>query len=144
MDRQKPRACDNGVQELRLKREPSPNRPLQYASAAWLILLVVASLWSEAKFALHTHRGDNELRHRLLHVVGFGSTALWFLFLSRTGRQQLAFLLGVFCLGLGLELIQCLIYRNTFEWWDLRDDFWGITLAFVLFRIFARGKEKRK
>jgi hypothetical protein len=129
---------------VRLKLDSFTNRRLQYASVIWLLLLVIGSLWGDAKFALHTHRGENGLRHRILHVLGFGFTALWLLFLSRSGRQQILVLLGVFCLGLSLEVIQSLTYRNAFEWWDVRDDLYGIIVGFVLFWVWSRGREKQK
>jgi hypothetical protein len=129
---------------VRLKLDSFTNRRLQYASVAWLLVLVVGSLWGDAKFALHTYRGENGLRHRVLHILCFGSTALWFLFLSTSRRQQLLVVLGIFCLGVILEVVQCLTYRNAFEWWDVRDDCYGIILAFVLYWVWSRGRGKTK
>jgi hypothetical protein len=141
---QKGRLATMRVSKVRLKLDSPTSRRRQYASVAWLLLLVLGSLWADAKFTLHTYRGENGVRHRVLHVLAFGSTALWFLFLSRNGRQQLLVLLAVLCLGAALELIQSLTYRNVFEWWDVRDDFYGIVVAFMLFWAWSRWRGKQK
>lgn len=107
-------------------------------------MLIVGSLWADAKFVLRTHRSDSELRHRALHFVVFAATALWFLFLTKAGRRQWFALAGLICLGAGLELIQSFTYGNIFEWWDLRDDLYGVVLGFVLFQLYVMWRAKYK
>ena len=47
--------------------------------------------------------------------------------------------IGVFLLGLSLEYLQHLIYRNPMEWRDVRDDTLAILAAFALYQ-FARWR----
>ena len=107
-------------------------------------MLIVGSLWADAKFALHTHRSDSELRHRAFHVVAFAVTSFWFLVLAKTARRQWLTLAGVIVLAAGLELIQSFTYGNVFEWWDLRDDICGAVLAFIMFQLCSSWSAKYK
>lgn len=79
----------------------------------------------------HTH-------HRPYHFISFGATALLFLLISNTRRQEWTSVFAVFGLGLILEALQCLLFDGYMEWWDIRDDALGISITFLLFRMADR------
>ena len=54
--------------------------------------------------------------------------------LSRSGGQTSTAVLGIFGLILAIEISQHLLYKNPFEWWDVRDDTIGVTAAWMLTR----------
>ncbi len=41
---------------------------------------------------------------------------------------------GCFCLVVAIETSQHLLYKNVFEWWDVRDDTIGVAFAGMLIR----------
>jgi type II secretory pathway component PulK len=53
-------------------------------------------------------------------------------------RQQIRSALAVFLLGLSLEYLQHLIYRNPMEWWDVRDDGLAILAAHAIYQFTRR------
>ena len=54
--------------------------------------------------------------------------------LGRNARQASTAALGIFCLAVAIETSQHLLYKNRFEWWDVRDDTIGVALAWMLIR----------
>jgi len=81
-------------------------------------------------------------RHRLIHFVAFGSSFLVLSLLAARRREELEAagkLMSIACI---VELSQYFIYshRQVFEWWDVRDDAIGITVAFVLVQIARRAR----
>jgi hypothetical protein len=95
---------------------------------AWLLLLIVGSLQPSRPGAVLAH-------HRGLHFLSFGGVALLLLLLARTRYQEIRAVLGVCLLGLSLEYMQHLLYRNPMEWWDVRDDTLAVLAAFALYRL---------
>ncbi len=57
---------------------------------------------------------------------------------SRNWRQEIRIAVGICLLGLSLEYLQHLFYRNVMEWWDVRDDTIAVLVAVVLHRL-GRG-----
>ncbi len=114
-------------------RRHLPQRWLRVIAVPWTLCLIIGSLSPDSvKETIGTHS-----YHRPFHFLAFGATALLFLLISNTRRQEWISLAGVFALGLTLETVQCLI-DGYFEWWDLRDDALGIFFAFALFRVADR------
>jgi hypothetical protein len=114
-------------------RRHIPQQLLRVIVVPWTLCLIVGSLLpDDVKESIGTHS-----HHRPYHFIAFGATALLFLLISNTRRQEWISVGGAFALGLSLETLQCLL-DGYFEWWDLRDDALGILLAFALFRMADR------
>jgi hypothetical protein len=70
--------------------------------------------------------------HRLFHFATFGTTALSLLLLGRNLLEEVNAVAFTAALGLGIEVTQHLIgFSLVLEWWDVRDDFFAITAAFL-------------
>jgi len=111
-----------------------PQRFLRVIAAPWVLCLIIGSLSpNSVKDRIGTHS-----YHRLYHLVAFGATALLFLLISNNRRQEWASVWGVFALGVILETLQHRIFGSVLEWWDMRDDAFGILIAFALFRMTDR------
>ncbi len=111
-----------------------PRRFLQVVAVPWVITLIIGSLSPDyVKDSIGTHS-----YHRLFHLASFGATAFLFLLILNTRRQEYIAAAGVFALGVTLETLQHLIFGSEFEWWDVRDDFLGILIALVTFRVLDR------
>jgi hypothetical protein len=95
---------------------------------AWLLLLIVGSLQP-------ARLGPGVALHRGIHWLAFAGTAFLLLLLSRNRRQEIRSAIGVFLLGLSLEYLQHLIYRNPMEWRDVRDDTLANLAAFALYQL---------
>jgi len=115
-----------------LKREQIIGRVAQ----AWLLLLVVGSL-GPARPGPVVGLG----LHREIHWLAFGGAAYLLLLLSRTRRQEMRAIFCTCLLGLSLEYLQHLIYRNVMEWWDVRDDALAILAAYALYRMYSRYRQ---
>jgi hypothetical protein len=100
---------------------------------AWLLLLVVGSLQPARPGPVH-------LFHRELHWVAFAGAALLLFVLSRSRRQAIWSTIAVCALGFSLEILQHLIYRNSLEWWDVRDDSLAVLAAFVGYQFILAPK----
>jgi hypothetical protein len=73
--------------------------------------------------------------HRQIHWLAFGGAALLLLLPARNRRREICAVLAAFLLGLSLEYLQHLIYRNPMEWYDVRDDGLAILAALALYRL---------
>lgn len=80
--------------------------------------------------------------HRIWHFGVFGSTALLLLVQANDLRGRMFAALGAFGLGLSLESLQCQIFGNAFEWWDVRDDAIGVLGAILVYRLILRFSAK--
>ena len=111
-----------------------PQRFLRLIVLPWTLCLIAGSLspsYVKERLGTHTH-------HRPYHFISFGATALLFLLISNTRRQEWVSVFAVFGLGLILETLQCLLFDGYMEWWDIRDDALGISITFLLFRMADR------
>ena len=99
----------------------------------WLTLLVVGSL-QPARPSLVTSF------HPEIHWLAFASTAFLLFVLSRNPHQEIRRAIAVIVLGLSLECLQHLLYRNPMEWWDVRDDVLSVLAAFALYHFLGAPK----
>jgi hypothetical protein len=103
----------------------------------WVATVIVGSfLPAEAKRAIGTQSGvhlnsNPGWPHRAWHIGTFGFTALLVSLACREPRQRFWMLTGVFGLGLGIEVTQPVVFGSQFEWWDMRDNGYGIAATAV-------------
>lgn len=101
------------------------------AAIVWIAGLVLGSL---QPYRLLANNQNPSIPHRIQHAVTFGVAALLLFLLSQSGKQEWLAGLIVFCLAVAIETAQHLLYRNRFEWWDVRDDTIGLLVAALLIR----------
>jgi VanZ family protein len=102
---------------------------LRLIATLWIAGLVVVSLqpWRP--------EGESQsIVHQVLHLVSFGAAGLMLFALSRNSKQIRTAALAVFCLAVVIETSQHMLYKNAFEWWDVRDDTIGVLLGGILIR----------
>lgn len=110
----------------------------------WVVCLIAGSLLpGEAKIVIgssrlseqHLQRASvqtGEWKHRAFHIAGFGTTALLFLIIARTGTGELLSMAGVLGLGVAIEYAQVLIFANRLETEDIRDDAYGVAVVYAV------------
>jgi hypothetical protein len=103
------------------------------------VLRRIATLWIAGLVAIslqpwRPHGESQSIVHQLWHLVSFGGAAAMLFTLSRNAKQVLTAALGIFCLAIAIETSQHLLYKNAFEWWDVRDDTIGVAFAWMLIR----------
>jgi hypothetical protein len=77
--------------------------------------------------------------HREIHWIGFAVGALLLFAISATRRREIQGVISMLLLGFLLEFGQHLVYRNSLEWWDVRDDAVAILAAFGLYQLTRWG-----
>jgi len=104
-------------------------RGLRLLAIIWIVGLVAVSLqpW-------RPHGESRSIVHQVWHVFSFGVAAVTLFALSRNARQVSTAALAIFCLAAAIETSQHLLYKNVFEWWDVRDDTIGVAFAWMLIR----------
>ena len=128
-------------------REPAASvsrfRPiLRRIAPFWVCGLVIGSFlpgsWKrELGTQPYTPFHAVSFQHRVVHVATFGLTALLFLALAEGRRGQVKAVAGAVLLGLAIEAGQHAVGLSAvLEWWDLRDDFWAVAGAAVVFGIW--------
>lgn len=73
--------------------------------------------------------------HRCLHVAAFGATAMLLIFAAPNRRREVTGALCALAFGTLIETIQPLVFGNVFEWWDVRDDAFGVLAALAVARL---------
>jgi len=101
----------------------------------WIALLTAASL-QPARLALFKGL------HRELHWVAFAGAALLLLCMFKTRWREFLGICLVFLLGISLEVLQHLMYRNCLEWRDIGDDGLAILAAFALYHLTGAWKPR--
>ena len=118
-------------------RTALPPPVLRIVTWLWIALLIVGSLQPARPGVVTGH-------HHVIHWLAFAGGALLLFLLSRTRGQEILRALGIFFLGVSLEVLQHLIYRNPLEWRDVADDALAILLAFALYRLAGARKFRSK
>ena len=104
----------------------------------WIAALVIGSfLPPQTKQWLGTRSAEDSsvspsLAHRCWHIAGFGSAALLASVTTRVPRALALQSAGLLALGAAIECLQMLIFAAELEWWDIRDDGYGI-IALTIF-----------
>ena len=111
----------------------SPIVLIRIVTIAWLTFLIVGSLQPARPSVVKSV-------HREIHWLGFAGPAILQFIVSRTRRQEVLSAFAIFLLGLSLEVLQHLIYRNSMEWLDVRDDGLAILAAFALYHLAGACK----
>lgn len=83
---------------------------------------------------------DLKIRHRLIHLLAFGSSYFLLSLLAWNRREELETAGEVLAVGCLVELAQDVMYSHGefFEWWDVRDDAIGIAVAFLAIQLMRR------
>jgi hypothetical protein len=108
------------------------SRHLRSLLPFWIAVLVIGSfLPAGTKQALGTRSGAGSYgkptaSHRIWHIASFGSTALLTALVARSPGGRLLAAGGLFGLAVSIELLQQIVSRADLEWWDIRDDGYGI------------------
>ena len=105
-----------------------PAQIIRRITLAWLLFIIVGSLQP-------ARPGHNVALHRGIHWLAFACTAFLLLLLSRNRRQEIRGVVAACLLGLSLEYVQHVVYRNAMEWRDVRDDTLAILAALALYRL---------
>jgi len=102
---------------------------LRCIATLWIVVLVAVSLqpW-------RPHGESQSNLHQLLHLVLFGAAGVMLFALSQNTKQVWTAAVGIFFLAVAIEISQHLLYKNPFEWWDVRDDTIGVAFAWMLIR----------
>jgi hypothetical protein len=127
-----------------------PLRLAQWIVRFWVAAVIVGSLMpgsGKEKLGLRTAKtahvvGHLTIKHRLIHVLAFGSSCLLASLLARNNREQVEVAGEILGVGFLVELGQCVVYfhGHVFEWWDIRDDAIGITVAFLAGQLIYRSR----
>lgn len=81
-----------------------------------------------------------KVAHREIHWVGFAGAALLLFCLSWTRTEEIAGASATLILGVSLEFLQHVIYRNPMEWRDILDDGLAVLAIFALHRLAGAWK----
>ena len=98
----------------------------------YIAVLVIGSfLPVAAKQRLGTRSAEGisatpSLAHRWWHIAGFGLAALLASATTRIPRALALQSTGLLALGAVIEFLQMFISAADLEWWDIRDDGYGI------------------
>jgi len=123
----------------------APVEPVRRTAVSRAVLRTIAWVWIALLIAgsLQPARpGLVKGLHREIHWVGFAGAALLLFSLSKTRRREILGACAVLILGVLLEVLQRLIYRNHLEWRDIGDDGLAVLLAFALYRLTGAWKPK--
>ncbi len=72
------------------------------------------------------------LWHREVHFLLFASTTAILVLIGRSSLVRAAALLAALSLAFSIEFTQSLVDHYGIEWWDVRDDFTGAALMFLV------------
>ena len=115
--------------------------PFPTAIRIFAVLLILV-WWSLLPEPLKGRVATFGFLHRLSHIAAF---CIGFLIAASSLKNSfltviLALLLAA--AGVTLEFLQSVVYGNYREYWDMRDDAWGVALGWLLqrFMIALKGK----
>ena len=128
-----PAAVESAPEE-RVRRGVSRGA-LRIVAWVWISLLVAGSLQP-------ARPGVVKGLHREIHWVAFAGAALLLFALSKTRFREILGACTILLLGVSLEVVQHLIYRNHLEWRDVVDDGFAILTAFAFYRLTGAWKPR--
>jgi len=137
--------------EARRVPEPRTRRLLRRFVPLWLAGVGIGSfLPGSWKLAIgtrpYTQSHFVDPQHRVLHIVTFGFTALLLMLLFDRARDRAKAAFGALLFGGAIETMQFATgLAAVFEWWDLRDDFFGIAATWAAVELVSgRIRLRRK
>jgi hypothetical protein len=77
-------------------------------------------------------QGNAVLQHRAVHFLSFGFPGLLLAFISPRVSNRVLFCLAIISFGISIEFAQSVIFTSAFEWWDVRDDLYGMMMVSVV------------
>jgi hypothetical protein len=125
--------------------EPAPAEPVRRSIVSRAILRTITWVWIALLIAgsLQPARpGLVKVVHREIHWAGFAGAAVLLFSLSKTRRREILGAGAIFLLGVSLEVLQHLTYRNDLELRDIADDGLAILAAFAVYRLMGAWKPK--
>jgi TRAP-type uncharacterized transport system fused permease subunit len=129
-----PAAVESAAEE-RARRTGVSRGALRIVAWVWIALLVAGSLQP-------ARPGIVKGLHREIHWAGFAGAALLLFALSKTRFREILGACTILLLGVSLEVVQHLIYRNHLEWRDVVDDGFATLAAFALYRLTGAWKPR--
>jgi len=81
--------------------------------------------------------------HRMGHVVAFAIAATVALLVSDSRPRKFQSLMSLLAIAILTETMQHWIYRNPLEWWDIRDDFFGVLVGLFCLTTYQRVRAIR-
>ena len=125
-----------------------PSRLARWIARLWIIAIVIGSLLpgpSKERLGASTHKavqnaGYVKIKHRVIHAFAFGTSCFLVSLLARNRREEFQAAGEALALGFFVELAQDIVYAHgrVLEWWDIRDDAIGITVAFLAIQLIHR------
>jgi hypothetical protein len=116
-----------------LKDSANARRYFRFVATAWITCLTVVSLQPDRISA--TRQGT--AAHVAAHLFAFGVATILLTITRMTRSGERLGAVSLVVLAAAIEVGQWLMYRGTFEWWDIRTDTLGIAVAFFLVRAFG-------
>jgi len=104
-------------------------RIVRVVALVWLLLVIVGSLQPARPSPIRPF-----YVHELIHWGAFAGASFLLLLLSATRRQEIAAVIATCLLGLAIEYLQHIMYRNAIEWRDVTDDCLAILVSFAVYR----------
>jgi hypothetical protein len=106
---------------------------IAFASAVILAVAIVSFLPGNDKYFLHTHGRYHSWGHLLaFSVIGFGVARI-----AHSFRGRVLFLFSALLLGLAIEYVEHVAYRNPLEWKDVLVDALGVLCGTLLAILMA-------
>jgi hypothetical protein len=118
-----------------VRRTAVSRAALRIIAWAWIAVLIVGSLQP-------ARPGVVKGLHREVHWVAFAGAAVLLFALSKTRLREILGAGTIFLLGVSLEVMQHLIYRNHLELRDIVDDGLAILAAFALYHLTGAWKPR--
>ncbi len=119
----------------------SPNRRALRTPIRAVIVFVILALFSLLPEPLKGRLATIGFFHRFTHIAAF--CIAFFVAAARAKRFSSSITAAALLAGFGvaLELLQSAVYGNYPEYWDMRDDAWGVALGWFLQRVTLAMKQ---
>ena len=78
--------------------------------------------------------------HRVGHVIAFAIAAGVALLVSNNRSRKFQSAMSLLAIAILTEAMQHWVYKNPLEWWDIRDDFFGVVLGVFCLATYQKVK----
>ncbi len=122
----------------------SRHRRALHTQVRALIVLAILALFSLLPESLKGRLATFGFFHRFTHIAAF--CIAFFAAAPRAKRFSSSLIAAALLVGFGiaLEFFQSAVYGNYPEYWDMRDDAWGVAFGWLLQRLAAAMKQARE